>query len=515
MKLRCTKGWCTGVDREPYSIKPEPNTMRTSIFLLFIGSLVFTACTDSQAGNTSSNAASTSTGVAVKGIVIPAFPERTAQLGDPAEAEQRRTTYATLQQKLRADPNDRKSWIKLTELFITEARITGNFGSTYDAALTILDDLLEKTKTSSPANNEIRGEALTLKALIMLSQHQFKEALALGQEAIKLDPYRAFNYGVLVDAHVELGHYAAAVQLSDRMVAIRPDLRSYSRVSYIRELHGDIPGAIAAMDMAVKAGYPGFEDTSWARVMLGRLFENKGDLKKAEEQYMAAITERRNYPPGMVAMGRMEMKKGNYEKAEQYLVDAIQLMPDAHAFMELARTYEAAGRTAERDQASAKAEEILLGLAGGPGDTHPHSHGADGHSHSDGVEHHHHNAVDHGHSHEVGLEMGRYELEFHNDLPTALMHASHEHGIRPDNIDVNGLLASIHYANGNIEKADEHLQKALRTGIKDTQLMCLAGLIAMKKGDKTTGRKLIKEALALDPYQQHPFLEEAKQAQRS
>ncbi len=487
--------------------------MRTTIFLLFFGSMVFSACTDTQAGN--DTAGSNAAPAPVKTLAIPAFPERTAQLGDPAEAEQRRTTYATLQQKLNADPHDKKSWIKLTELYITEARITGNFGSNYDIALTILDDLLEKTKTASPENNEIRGEALTLKALIKLSQHQFKEAQVLGEEAIKLDPYRAFNYGVLVDAHVELGNYAAAVQMSDRMVSIRPDLRSYSRVSYIRELHGDIPGAIAAMDMAVKAGYPGFEDTSWARIMLGRLFENQGDLEKAEEQYLAAITERRNYPPGMVAMGRLEMKKGNYDKAEKFLQEAIGLMPDAHAYMELARIYEAAGRKPERDQASARAEEILMGLAGA-GEAHAHSHGGDLHSHDEGVEHHHHhNALDHGHSHEVGLEMGRYELEFHKDLPTALFHASHEYGIRPDNIDVNGLLASIHYANGDIEKADEHLRKALRTGIKDTQLMCLAGLIAIRKGDKVAGRKLIKEALAMDPHQHHPFVKEVKQVQRS
>lgn len=485
--------------------------MRTTLFFLFIGSLVFTACTDSNTENETVASAA----VPVKTLAIPAFPERTAQLGDPAEAEQRRTTYAALKQKLSADPSDKKSWIKLTELYITEARITGNFGSNYDIALTILDDLLEKTKTSSPANDEVRGEALTLKALIKLSQHKFKEAQVLGEEAIKLDPYRAFNYGVLVDAHVELGNYAAAVQMSDRMVSIRPDLRSYSRVSYTRELHGDIPGAIAAMDMAVKAGYPGMEDTSWSRVILGRLFENKGDLKKAEEHYMAAITERQNYPPGMLAMGRLEMKKGNYEKAEKYLQDAIRLMPDAHAYMELARTYEAAGRIADRDQASAKAEEVLMGLAEA-GESHAHSHGGYLHSHDGNVEHHHEvSALDHGHSHEVGLEMGRYELEFHKDLPTALFHANHEYNIRPDNIDVNALLTSIHYASGDLDKADEHLKMALRTGIKDSQLMCLAGMIAIKKGEKAAGRKLIKEALAMDPYQNHPFVKEAKQVQKS
>ncbi len=43
----------------------------------------------------------------------------------------------------------------------------------------------------------------------------------------------------------------------NRMVSIRPDIRSYSRISYLREIHGDIPGAIEAMELAVEAGAPG------------------------------------------------------------------------------------------------------------------------------------------------------------------------------------------------------------------------------------------------------------------
>jgi hypothetical protein len=46
------------------------------------------------------------------------------------------------------------------------------------------------------------------------------------------------------------------------MMAIRPDLRSYSRVSYLREIFGDIPGAREAMLMAIQAGYPGQEETA-------------------------------------------------------------------------------------------------------------------------------------------------------------------------------------------------------------------------------------------------------------
>ena len=108
-------------------------------------------------------------------------------------------------------------------------------------------------------------EALTFKALIHLSQHHFTEGLEVAERAKKINPYNAFIHGILVDANVELGNYTAAVAAADKMISIRPDLRSYSRISYLREIHGDYKGAIEAMQLAVDAGVPGEEGTEWAR----------------------------------------------------------------------------------------------------------------------------------------------------------------------------------------------------------------------------------------------------------
>jgi len=66
---------------------------------------------------------------------------------------------------------------------------------------------------------------------------------------------------------VEMGNYTAAVENSDKMVSIRPDIRSYSRISYLREIYGDYPGSIEAMKMAVGAAYRD-EATEWSRVQL-------------------------------------------------------------------------------------------------------------------------------------------------------------------------------------------------------------------------------------------------------
>ena len=69
-----------------------------------------------------------------------------------------------------------------------------------------------------------------------------------------VNPYNAYVYGLLVDGNVEMGNYDTAVSYADKMVSVRPDLTSYSRVSYLREIFGDYAGSIKAMQMAVEAG---------------------------------------------------------------------------------------------------------------------------------------------------------------------------------------------------------------------------------------------------------------------
>jgi hypothetical protein len=66
-------------------------------------------------------------------------------------------------------------------------------------------------------------------------------------------------------------------------------------VSYLREIYGDYPGSIEAMDMAAKAGFVGLEQTAWARTTLAHLYESTGDLLRAEQQYQQTLLERPYY----------------------------------------------------------------------------------------------------------------------------------------------------------------------------------------------------------------------------
>jgi tetratricopeptide (TPR) repeat protein len=154
-------------------------------------------------------------------------------------------------QKIKQNPSDLKSLNALSAIYLQEARSSGNFSYYDKAAMNCVNWVLKKDAKNF--------EALTYRATIYLSQHHFAEGLKAATQVQQMYPYSAFVYGTLVDANVELGNYKTAVEDADKMVSIRPDIRSYSRISYLREIYGDIDGAIDAMKLAVDAGSP---DTS-------------------------------------------------------------------------------------------------------------------------------------------------------------------------------------------------------------------------------------------------------------
>jgi len=294
---------------------------------------------------------------------IPELKQRDKLYGPAEEYEKMRNIYDNAKKTIKSKPNNAIAKLRMAEVFIQEGRITGDFKHNYSSALLILDNIIN----SRNSNNDLLFLALTYKAGVLLSQHKFKDALTIGEKALKLNNRNAGIYGVLVDANVELGNYKEAVIMSDKMISIRPDLRSYSRVSYLREIHGDNKGAIEAMKLAVSAGYPGFEKTSWCRIILGGLYEKKGDLVNAEMQYRLALQERENYPYAMAALGKIEMKKTNYDEAEKLILQAIQFIGDADFYSNLSIIYKL---KANYDKMNASIDQAFASL----GETRPEHH---------------------------------------------------------------------------------------------------------------------------------------------
>src|SRR5450631_1588653 len=357
--------------------------------------------------------------------------------------------YASaLRNKIENNPTDIKSILALTTLFIQEARITGNYVYYDKAALKCVNRVLKL--------DSLNFEALTFKSLIYLSQHHFADGLAMAEKAQKLNPFNAFIYGLLVDGNVEMGHYDSAIANADRMESVRPDLRSYSRISYLREIHGDYPGAIEAMKMAVNAGGQGDETTEWTRIQLGRLYEHTGDFKSAEMHYTIALNERPDYPFALAGMARIAVAGKDYSRAMDFYRKADSMINDYSIQEEWADAYKLAGETARADSLT---YSVITKLN----------------------EDQQSSQKDDNIGHYADRELAYAYLKV-KDYDKALEHALLEFSRRPDNIDANETVAWVYYCKKQYAKALPYIQTALKTHSKNPTLLYRAGLIYARAG---------------------------------
>ena len=362
--------------------------------------------------------------------------------------------------KIDENPSDIKSLLALTAQYIQEGRNTGNFNYYNEAALKCINSVLEKDAKNF--------EALTFKATILLSQHRFTDGLAIATQVQQLYPYNAYVYGLLVDGYVESGKYKEAIEAADKMVSIRPDNRSYARIAYLREIHGDIPAAIEAMKMAVDAGAPGDENTEWCRVQLGKLFEKTGKISEAKMHYTISADNRHNYPYALAGLARIAAAEKDCTKALGLYMQADSLIQD-HTFKEgIAEIYNLSGQI---EKAKKVAEEILSYMK---------KFSSAGENKITGQN--------------EDYEMAHAYMGI-NNYEKALEYALLEYNRRPENIEVNETVAIVYYARGEYIKALPYIEAALKTNCKNPELLCHAGLIYAKTGDKAKAKMLLKEAM--------------------
>jgi tetratricopeptide (TPR) repeat protein len=407
---------------------------------------------------------------------VPTFKERKGSIALSGEWLNTKQAIEGLLKNIELNPEDYKSKLNLSQAYIQEARITGDHAYYDQAALELLDDVIKNEPTNF--------DALCCKATVLLSQHHFSEGLAVAQQALPLNPNSAFIYGLLCDSYVELGKYKEAVSACDKMVSIRPDARSYARVSYLREIHGDLPGAIEAAKLAVSAGYPGLEQSEWTRMILAHLYENTGKLDSAEFQCKMALAERPDYPFAIAGLGKIAKLRGNYKLAIASYEKAKSAISEYSFADELTDLYRLSNQEAKARQSSDEVIAMLSPLSEADESSSAHGHYAD-------------------------KELAYAYIKV-PDMEKALKHAMTEYERRPDNIDVCETVAWVNYKKGNYAEANKMMDKAMRTNCQNPSLLCRAGLIKLKAGQAEVGRQLIAKAMESNPYLDTELQQEAK-----
>jgi tetratricopeptide (TPR) repeat protein len=185
-------------------------------------------------------------------------------------------------------------------------------------------------------------EATAGLAELELSRHHFRRGLALSLRAREINPSVARVDSGIIDAQIELGRYAAAERTLKRYIGRQPELASYSRVSYYRELRGDPAGALSAMELAASAGGSS-AGADFAQTLIGRLRFELGQYAEAERVWRGVLARTPDAPDARLGLAAIESGRGDFTSAIKHhraVFDAIPA-PD-HAVL-LGETLEASG----------------------------------------------------------------------------------------------------------------------------------------------------------------------------
>ena len=250
-----------------------------------------------------------------------------------------------LQSRLRVLPTDWQAFASLGLAYVQQARVTAD-PSYYPKAQGVLERSLGLERNDNFA-------AMVGMAALAAARHDFAGALRWGEQAKAINPYNGNVYGVIGDAQVELGRYQDAFATFQKMVDTLPGVASYARVSYARELMGDVPGAIKAMEAARDiAGTPA--DSAWADYQLGELYFNQGNLDDAQASYARGVATDADYVPPFAGLAKVAWARGHLRKAIAGYTDVVSRYPSPEYVIALGDLYTSAGQT-DRGRAAIRA----------------------------------------------------------------------------------------------------------------------------------------------------------------
>jgi pentatricopeptide repeat protein len=334
-------------------------------------------------------------------------------------------SISSLQAKLEREPDNARANAGLGQAYLQRARESGD-----PAYYTKAEILFERALKADPRLTD----AILGKASLLMAQHRFGEAHHLAQEEAMANPDVVATYGILTDSLVELGRYDEAIRTLETMVRRKPNLSSYSRVSYLRELMGDTDGAIEAMKMAINSGAPHAENTAWCMVQLGNLYLNSAKPEKAAEQYQQALIRFPDYAYALAGLARVAAGRGDLETAVQEYRRAMERIPLAEFAMGLGEVYQRLSRTEDAGKQFDLVEAIQKLYQ------------------ANGVS--------------VDIEMALFNADRGRNLEQALAVAKSEWQVRKS-VRVADVYAWVLYNSGRYDEAQGMMKQALRLGTRD------------------------------------------------
>jgi tetratricopeptide (TPR) repeat protein len=331
------------------------------------------------------------------------------------------------------------------------------------------EEALKKSFEISPGNFD--GERILV--WLLLGKHEFAAAREAARKLNKKMPDDVMVYGFLTDANIELGDYKEAEEGAQRMLDLRPgNLPGLTRAAYLRELFGDVDGAVDLMNMALQSTPPSqLEDAAWILTQIAHLDLAVGKTAEAEKQLEHALVLFPGYHYSLGNLAKVRIQQKRYTEAVHLLDQRYQAAPHAENLYDLAEALQLAGHGEDARKAFTEFEQKSLAET---------------------------NRADNS-----NRELIFYYADYAHEPVQALEVAKREFARRHDAYTLDAYAWAL-YMNGRYPEAREQIEKALAVGLRDARVLRHAGEIALKAGDRNSGERYLRQAADLNTVESEP-----------
>lgn len=323
-----------------------------------------------------------------------------------------------------------------------------------DAALRLEPDNLESQKT---------------RVWILLGRHKFSEAREVAEAIIQRAPDDVQAYGLFADAHVGLGSYDEAEIATQTMLDLHPgSVPGLTRGAYLRELYGDLEGALEFMSDAYQRLPPNeVEDRAWVLTHAAHLELSRGNVGAADSLLDEADELFPNYHYALAQRAKVRVAQGRHAEAAGLLRRHVNAAPHPENFYYLAEALHRAGQ----EQAAKDAFEEFEQKARAE---------MEGHDNANRELIFYY--ADHADRPDEALRLARQEIAWRQDVQT-----------------LDAYAWALHRA-GRHAEALEQIQKALAVGVRDATMLYHAGKIAAAASKQAMAEQYLKRSLEANPH---------------
>jgi len=367
----------------------------------------------------------------------------------------------SFQDRIRRNPKDAVSYTILGDLYIRQARETGDV-SGYQRAEAALLQALDLFPGYAPAR--------ALLASVYYAQHDFNQALDLAEQVYESNPNNTSAQVIIGDAQLSLGNYQQAETIYQELRKTDATPPVLARLAHLQELKGNPNEALhlirlAAGDALRSGGSR--ESVAWYLLRVGDMYFNMGQIKESGAYYEASLRVFENYHLALAGLGKVRAAQGKYDEAIDYYQRAINIVPQPDFLAALGDIYMLTDQTDEA-QLQYKTVEYIGKLA------------------------------------ELNKQIYNRQLaNFYSGhdlhVKEALRLALAELESRKDIYGYDAA-AWAYYKNGKFEEAQSLMNQAMDLGTRDAYLYYHAGMIALRLRDEAQAREYLEQALTINPH---------------